>query len=102
MVATCALASSSLAAQPKILAGLALQAALHTKRTKVPHACKRRRPSARRSRRGDLGTAILKNGVIADEQVVAIGGHLLHEGERVRINGESANAMQAQNERTEK
>jgi len=46
--------------------------------------------------------AILKSGLSAGEQVVAIGSHLLHEGERVRIGGERAGALQAQNERTGK
>jgi RND family efflux transporter MFP subunit len=47
-------------------------------------------------------TAILQRGVVPGEQVVALGGHLLHEGERVRTNGEAASALQAQNERTAK
>ena len=47
-------------------------------------------------------TAILQKGVVPGDRVVALGGHLLHEGERVRTNGEAASAMQAQNERVAK
>jgi RND family efflux transporter MFP subunit len=46
--------------------------------------------------------AILQNGVAPGEVIVALGGHLLHEGERVRINSEAAGASQASNERTAK
>ena len=47
-------------------------------------------------------TAILQNGVVPGDRVVALGGHLLHEGERVRIDGEAASAMQAQTARAAK
>ena len=47
-------------------------------------------------------TAFLQNGAVPGEQVVALGGHLLHEGERVRIIGETANAVKAPNERAAK
>lgn len=47
-------------------------------------------------------TAILKTGVVPGERVVALGGHLLHEGEHVRSNSEVVGAVQANNERTAK
>lgn len=46
--------------------------------------------------------AILLKGVVAGEQVVALGAHLLHEGEHVRTIGEHADAGQARNEKAAK
>jgi RND family efflux transporter MFP subunit len=42
--------------------------------------------------------ATIRDGVAPGERVVAMGGHLLHEGEHIRVDGEAASVAQASNE----